>query len=112
MSVCQFIRLDICVYLDVCVLVREDVCVRMSVCPFGCICQYVCLSVWILDVFVCVVKCSSKCTEKMFCRTSDWMAPALPPPDIEFKSYNDHNNLLNKYLSKVKLSICKNVCVV
>ena len=43
----------------------------------------------------------------MFCRTSDWMVPAIPPPDIEFKSYNGENNLLNKYLSKVKLSVCK-----
>ena len=58
-----------------------------------------------------VVKCSSKWTAKMFCRTSDWIAPALQPPDIEFKSYNGQNNLLNKYLSRVKLSVCKKICV-
>ena len=107
MSVCQFICLDVCVHLDICVLVRVDVCVRMSVCPSGCISQYVCLSICRLDVCVCVIKCSSKCTAKMFCRTSDWMAPALPPPDIELKSYNGQNNVRNKQLSRAKISVCK-----
>ena len=98
----------------------------VCICPSVCVClfvwMYVCLSVWMyvlvcqfirldvcvhLEVCVCVVKCSSKCTAKMFCRTSYWMAPALPPPDIEIKSYNGQNNVLNKQLSRAKLSVCK-----